>query len=54
MSIEEQIKNYIAGQPEPKRSDIKVLHRIILQVMPACKLWFLDGKNNDNKTVSVK
>jgi hypothetical protein len=20
--------------------------------MPACKLWFLDGKNNENKTVS--
>ncbi|MFM9989641.1 DUF1801 domain-containing protein [Flavobacterium sp.] len=28
------------------------LHSIILQVMPACKLWFLDGKNSENKTVS--
>lgn len=28
------------------------LHRIILEVMPACKLWFLDGKNSENKTVS--
>jgi hypothetical protein len=28
------------------------LHNIILQVMPACKLWFLDGKNSENKTVS--
>jgi hypothetical protein len=28
------------------------LHRVILQVMPACKLWFLDGKNGENKTVS--
>ncbi|HET6543598.1 MAG TPA: DUF1801 domain-containing protein [Chryseolinea sp.] len=49
---EEQIKKYIAGQPEPKRSDMQVLHRIILQVMPACKLWFLNGKNSEGKTVS--
>ena len=52
MNVEEQIKKYINGQPEPKRSDMEALHRIILQVMPACKLWFLDGKNSENKTVS--
>ena len=52
MNIEEQIKEYIASQPEPKRTDMEALHRIMLQVMPACKLWFLDGKNSDNKTVS--
>ena len=28
------------------------LHRIMLQVLPECKLWFLDGKNSENKTVS--
>ena len=52
MNIKEQIKKYLASQPEPKRSDMQELHRIILQVMPACKLWFLDGKNSENKTVS--
>src|SRR5256885_6131065 len=52
MNIQEQIKKYIINQPEPKRSDMQALHRIILQVMPACKLWFLDGKNSENKTVS--
>ena len=52
MNVQEQIKEYIASQPEPKRSDMQELHRIILQVMPACKLWFLDGKNSENKTVS--
>jgi hypothetical protein len=52
MNVQEQIKKYIAGQPEPKRSDMQELHRIILQVMPACKLWFLDGKNSEGKTVS--
>ena len=52
MNVREQIQKYITSQPEPKRSDMLTLHRIILQVMPACKLWFLDGKNSENKTVS--
>jgi len=52
MNIKEQIKKYIASQPEPKRSDMQELHRIILHVMPACKLWFLDGKNSENRIVS--
>ena len=52
MNIKEQIKEYITSQPEPKHSDMQELHRIILQVMPACKLWFLDGKDSKNKIVS--
>jgi hypothetical protein len=52
MNVQEQIKEYITSQPEPKRSDIQELHRFILKIMPACKLWFLDGKNSENKTVS--
>ena len=52
MNVQEQIKKYITSQPEPKRSDMQALHRIILQVMPKCKLWFLDGKDSENKTVS--
>lgn len=52
MSIQEQIKEYVSNQPEPKRSDMQALHRVIQKAMPACKLWFLDGKNSENKTVS--
>lgn len=52
MNIQEQINNYIASQPEPKRSDMQALHRLALQVSPECKLWFLDGKNSENQTVS--
>ncbi len=52
MNVQKQIKKYITSQPEPKRSDMQDLQHIILQVMPACKLWFLDGKNSENKTVS--
>src|SRR4051812_13570285 len=52
MSVQEQINEYIASQPEPKRSDMQALHGTIMEVMPACKLWFLDGKNEQGKTVS--
>jgi len=52
MSVQEHIKNYITSQPEPKRSDMQELHRFILQVLPQTKLWFLDGKDSENKIVS--
>lgn len=52
MSIEEQVEKYIAGQSEPKRSEMQTLHERILQVQPGCKLWFSDGKNSDGKVVS--
>lgn len=52
MNVQGQIKEYITGQSEPKRSDMEELHRIILKLMPACKLWFLDGKDDKGKTVS--
>lgn len=52
MNVREQIKEYITSQPEPKRSDMQALHRKILEVMPKCKLWFLDGKDDKGKTVS--
>ena len=52
MNIKEQIEQYIASQPEPKRSDMQELHQHILEVLPKCKLWFLDGKDDKGKTVS--
>ena len=52
MNIQGQIKEYIVSQPESKRNEMQELHRIIMKVMPECKLWFLDGKNSENKTVS--
>ena len=52
MNVQEQIDEYIAAQPEPKRSDMRALHDIILGVGPGCKLWFLDGKNSEGKVVS--
>ena len=52
MNVQKQIKEYITSQPEPKRNDMQELHHIILQVMPKCKLWFLDGKDDKGKVVS--
>lgn len=52
MNVQEQINEYIASQPESKRGDMQALHSMILEVKPACKLWFLDGKDSDGKTVS--
>ena len=52
MNIEEAIVRYIDSQAEPKRSDMHTLHKLILEVMPACKSWFLDGRNGEGKIVS--
>lgn len=52
MNIDEEIEAYITSQPDQKRSDMQVLHRIVLDMMPAGKLWFLDGKNSEGKVVS--
>ena len=52
MNVQEQIKNYIASQPEPKRSEMQELHGLALKVLPKGKLWFSDGKDSENKTVS--
>jgi hypothetical protein len=52
MDVQTQIAEYIATQPEPKRSEMLELHSIILALMPACRLWFLDGKDEKGKTVS--
>lgn len=52
MSVQQQIKEYITGQPEPKRSELQELHQRILQLSPKSKLWFEDGKNSEGKIVS--
>jgi hypothetical protein len=52
MNVKAEIHEYLASQPEPKRRDLEELHRMIIQVNPGCKLWFLDGKNDEGKVVS--
>ncbi len=52
MTIQAQINTYIASQPEPKRTELQALHDLVLQVSPACQLWFSDGKNSDGKVIA--
>jgi hypothetical protein len=52
MSIKEQIKEFIAGQPEPKRSELQALHQLMLLVIRGGKLWFDGGINSENKTIN--
>ena len=52
MNLKEQIKKYITSQPESKQSDMQKLHLLMLQIIPDCKLWFDDGKNSKNRTIS--
>ena len=52
MTIPDQINTYIASQPEPKRIDLQTLHQLALQVSPECRVWFIDGKNSEGKTIA--
>lgn len=52
MTVQEQINEYISSQPHAKRNDMQALHQLIIGASPECKLWFLDGKNSENKVVS--
>lgn len=52
MSIEDQIKKYIDSLPDLKSADMEALHQRILRLLPECKLWFIDGKDDEGKIVS--
>jgi hypothetical protein len=52
MNVQEQIESYIDSQPAAKQGDMRQLHNLILQALPSCKLWFLDGKDAKGKIVS--
>ncbi|MBS1729716.1 MAG: DUF1801 domain-containing protein [Bacteroidetes bacterium] len=51
-NVKEQIKEYIASQSELKASEMQEIHQHILKLLPGCKLWFLDGKDEKGKIVS--
>jgi hypothetical protein len=52
MSVEKQISEYIAIQPEAKQKEMQTLHGLMLKLIPKGKLWFLDGKDAKGKTVT--
>jgi putative transposase len=47
MSVRSQIKDYIAAQSEPKRSDMQELHGFILKMMPDAFIESFNGKFRD-------
>lgn len=51
-NIQKQIEKYLESLPETKRNDMLNIQQIILNIMPDCKIWFLDGKNDAGKTIS--
>ncbi len=52
MNLQAQIDEYISIIPEPKRSDMQVLHEIAQRAAKGTKLWFFDGKDATERTVS--
>lgn len=42
----------MASLPEPKQTDMRQLHQLILSLMPNCRVWFLDGKDSSGKVIS--
>ncbi|MET0243994.1 MAG: DUF1801 domain-containing protein [Flavitalea sp.] len=52
MIVEKQIRDYLHSLPEAKRTEMETLHSFILKHSPDLKLWFLDGRDENNKVVS--
>jgi len=52
MNTQQQINDYINSQFQPKSSEMQLLHTTIMELMPTCELWFLDGKNTEGKVIS--
>jgi hypothetical protein len=52
MTVEDQIQAFLSDQPEAKRAELIALDGLIRQISPDCKLWFLDGKNEEGKVIA--
>ena len=51
------LSNYFYVRPRSTshclgKSNMQELHLLTLQVLPGCKLWFYDGKDSKNQTIS--
>ena len=52
MTVKEQIKQYISSLQVTKANELQTLHKHIMQIKPASKLWFLNGKDENGKVIS--
>lgn len=51
MSVHTKIGDYLAAQPERKRGGMQARHDMMLRLLPDGRLWFLDGRDEDDQTV---
>jgi len=52
MNAHTQIATYISNLPEPKQQDMATLHKLASRISVGKRLWFFDGKDANDKTVS--
>jgi hypothetical protein len=52
MNPAEPIEACFSAQTSAKQSDLRALHRLILELSPGCQLWFVDGRDETGKVVS--
>jgi hypothetical protein len=52
MDTADQVEAYLASQLEPKQTDLRELHALVLTEFPAARLWFTDGTNEAGKVVA--
>lgn len=52
MSVQQQVEKYLTALPEAKQTEMRKLHSLLLQLILNGKLWFDDGKDDNNKTVT--
>ena len=52
MHVNTRISDYLAAQAERKRGEMETLHAMMLRLMPGCRVWFVDGKDESGRTVS--
>jgi hypothetical protein len=52
MQVLQHINAYLTSLPQPKQNEMRSLHELVMQVAPHAQLWFLDGKNEAQQTVT--
>lgn len=52
MDTNERIRSHLEATPEPRRSDLAELHRLILSTRPDVERWFFDGRDENGRVVS--
>lgn len=52
MNAVDHIRRYLESLAEPKQSEMRELHHMILDNAPGCSLQFFDGRDDTGKVVS--